>query len=164
MNQPETDPVHPIVAVGGIAIDDRERVLLIQRGRPPAAGIWSVPGGRVELGETLHQACKRELREETGLEVEVGPIVEVVERITTEARGREPRGRIAFHYVIIDFLVRVSVGQPDQLLAGDDARDARWIPFDELPRFLLTDGLVPVLERARDLARQQAVAGAGDRQ
>lgn len=145
--------VRPTVAVGGIALDERERVLLIQRGRPPAEGAWSIPGGRVELGETLHQACVREMREETGLEVEIGPVVEVLDRITRDDGGDGER--IAFHYVIIDFLVRVAGGALRSPEAGDDARDARWIAFDELDRYPLTDGLIPVLERARALARSE---------
>lgn len=134
----------PRVAVGGIAFDAAGRVLLVERGRPPALGRWTVPGGRVELGETLAQACARELREETGLEVQVGPVVEVLERIS-----REPSGAIAFHYVIVDFLVTVRGGT---LGAGDDVTAARWCDAGEQAALPLTDGLEPVLDKARALA------------
>lgn len=134
----------PTVAVGGIAFDGGGRVLLVERGRPPAQGRWTVPGGRVELGETLQQACARELLEETGLEVDVGPVVEVLERIS-----RGPDGQVAFHYVIVDFLVEVRGGD---LCAGDDVTAARWCAPAELTALPLTAGLEPVLERARALA------------
>src|SRR5262249_51162472 len=105
-------PDRPIVAVGAIVFDSAGRVLLGGRGRPPAQGRWSVPGGAVEAGETLAEACAREVREETGLEVEVGSLCEVVERVT-----RDPDGRVRFHYVILDYAARVSGGT---LRAGSD--------------------------------------------
>lgn len=133
------------VAVGGIAFDDQDRVLLIQRGREPGRGLWTVPGGHVELGEALHAAVARELREETGLEVEVGPQVELLERI-----GRDPAGAVAYHFVIIDFLVRVVGGV---LEAGEDAADARYVGLEALAELPHTEGLLPVLQRALALAR-----------
>ena len=133
----------PVVAVGGIAFDEHGRVLLIQRGKPPAQGAWSIPGGRVELGETLHDACVRELREETGLHIEVGAIAEVLDRITYDD------DHIAFHYVIIDFVVRVIGGQ---LCPGQDASDVRWFSDDDLATVTVTEGLLPVVSRARALA------------
>lgn len=131
----------PVVGVAGIAFDDAGRVLLVQRGRPPAEGLWTVPGGRVELGETLTQACAREVAEETGLTVEVGPVAEVVDRISRD------HDAVHYHFVIIDFLVTVCGGA---LVPGDDARDARWVAWDELAALPLTDGLLPILRRARD--------------
>lgn len=142
-------PVRPRVAievaVGGIAFDDRGRVLLVQRGQPPGAGAWTVPGGRVEPGEPLSAACSRELREETGLEVAVGPLVEVVDRI-----GHTAAGALGYHFVILDYLVEVTGGA---LAPASDARDARWCDQDDLDRLPLTEGLLPVIERARELAR-----------
>jgi 8-oxo-dGTP diphosphatase len=134
--------VRPEVAVGGIAFDERGRVLLVQRGRPPAAGLWTVPGGRVEPGEPLAAACRRELREETGLEVAVGPLVEVVERFV-----RDPAGALRHHFVILDYLVEVTGGS---LVPASDARDARWCEPAELESMALTEGLLPVIDRARD--------------
>jgi len=110
-------------------------VLLIERGKPPAAGLWSVPGGRLEGAETLAQGVAREVREETGLVVEVGPLACVVERMGDD-----------YHFVILDYLARVIGGQ---LAAASDARDARFVSSDELATLPLTDGLAAVLERAR---------------
>lgn len=143
--------VRPTVAVGGIAFDNQGRVLLIQRGRPPSAGRWTIPGGRVEPGETLAEACARELAEETGLVVEVGPLVEVLERIGRDPDGDSGSGSAALHYhfVILDFLVHVRGGR---LAAAGDARDARWCTTADLAALPLTEGLEPVIARARVLA------------
>jgi 8-oxo-dGTP diphosphatase len=137
--------VRPEVAVGGIAFDERGRVLLVQRGRPPAAGLWTVPGGRVEPGETLAAACRREVHEETGLEVTVGALVEVVERFV-----RDQAGALRHHFVIHDYLVEVTGGS---LAPASDAHDARWCEPADLERLPLTEGLLPVIDRARDTAR-----------
>lgn len=125
----------PAVAVAAIVFDERGCVLLVERGKPPGAGLWTVPGGRLEGQETLAQGVAREVREETGLLVEVGPLACVVERMGDD-----------FHFVILDYLARVIGGA---LAAGDDARAARWVDHDELARLPLTDGLVDVIARAR---------------
>jgi ADP-ribose pyrophosphatase YjhB (NUDIX family) len=146
-------PARPIVAVGVVLLDDGgpgggERVLLVRRGHPPAEGAWTIPGGAVEVGETLEEAARRELREETGLAATLGPIVEVLDRVLQSADGR-----VAWHYVIIDFLGTAPEGT---LAAGTDARDARFVPLDELPAIATTTGLAAVVARARALR-----AGAG---
>jgi 8-oxo-dGTP diphosphatase len=133
-------PPAPVVAVGGIAFDAQGRVLLVQRGRPPGQGQWTIPGGRVELGESLQAACAREFREETGLDIEVGAVAEVVDRI-----GREGDA-LRYHFVIIDFLVTVRGGA---LAPADDAMDVRWCTEADLDALPLTSGLLPVLRRAR---------------
>jgi ADP-ribose pyrophosphatase YjhB (NUDIX family) len=138
-------PLAVRVAVGGIAFDEQDHVLLIRRGHEPGRGLWTVPGGHVELGEALHAAVTRELHEETGLEVEVGPQVELLERI-----GRDPAGAVTYHFVIIDFLVRIVGGV---LAAGEDAADARFVGLAELAELPHTEGLLPVLQRALALAR-----------
>lgn len=125
----------PVVAVGAIVFDDRGRVLLVERGAPPGEGRWSVPGGKLERTETLAQAVAREVREETGFVVEVGPLACVVERIGDD-----------HHFVILDYLARVIGGA---LAAASDARAARFVDERELEALPLTDGLVPVLARAR---------------
>src|SRR3954447_13888558 len=91
-------PPRPIVGVGAVVID-ADRVLLVRRAQPPLEGHWSLPGGAVEVGETLSSAIQREVFEETGMVVSVGPIVEVLDRIHTDAEGR-----VEYHYVLIDYL------------------------------------------------------------
>ncbi len=133
---------HPILAVAAIIFDDTGRVLLVERGRPPGAGLWSVPGGRLELGESIAAGVAREVLEETGLTVEVGPLVEVVERVTTTTDG-------TWHHVILDHLARPTGGT---LAAGDDVRAARFVTDAELAALPTTDGLAAVIARARTLA------------
>jgi ADP-ribose pyrophosphatase YjhB (NUDIX family) len=140
-------PELPVVGVGVVLLDG-DRVLLVRRGRPPHVGRWSVPGGTVEVGETLRQAALRELKEETGLGAELGPIVEVLERITPPEvpSGSDGPGRPRYHYVIIDFLGTAPIGT---LEAASDAAEVRWVPIGELDRYDTTDGLAPVIDRAR---------------
>lgn len=126
----------PVVAVGAFVFDGQGRVLLVQRGKPPGAGLWTVPGGRLEGGETLAQAVAREVREETGLVVEVGALACVVERMGDD-----------YHFVILDYLARVVGGM---LAHGSDAKDARFVAASELPGLPLTEGLAELIERARD--------------
>ena len=125
----------PVVAVGAFMFDAQGRVLLIQRGHAPGAGLWSVPGGKLELRETLAQAVAREVREETGLIAEVGPLVCVVERMGDD-----------YHFVILDYIARVIGGALDP---GSDVTGARWCDDAALAELPLTDGLLPILERAR---------------
>jgi 8-oxo-dGTP diphosphatase len=134
--------VRPEVAVGGIAVHD-DRILLVRRGRGPAAGEWSVPGGRVEGGETLHEAVVREVAEETGLEVVVERFLGWVERIGPGADGGVDLP--AYHFVILDFLVDVL--DPDQApVAGDDAAEVAWVPLADLADTRLVGGLLDFLE------------------
>lgn len=125
----------PICAVAGIVFDPEGRVLLVQRAKEPGLGLWTVPGGRLEGQETLAQGVAREVREETGLAVEVGPLACVVERMGDD-----------FHFVILDYLARVIGGT---LVAGSDASAARFVDDAELAALRTTDGLVDVLTRAR---------------
>src|SRR5436190_22962579 len=99
-----TYPARPVVSVGAVIIDG-DRVVLVKRGHEPLKGAWSLPGGVVEIGETLHAALIREVREETCLTVEVGPVVEVLDRISHDASGS-----VEYHYVIVDYLCRVVEG------------------------------------------------------
>jgi ADP-ribose pyrophosphatase YjhB (NUDIX family) len=135
-------PERPVVAVGVLLLDG-DRVLLVRRGRPPGVGRWTVPGGKVELGEPLEAAAARELAEETGLEATLGPVVEVLDRVVRAADGR-----IEFHYVILDFLGTAPTGV---LAAGSDCLDARWVRVDELAGYETTDGLEPVVRRAVEM-------------
>jgi mutator protein MutT len=123
--------VTPEICVGAIAVDD-DRLLMIRRGRGPAAGEWSVPGGRVEAGETLAEAVVRELSEETGLEAICDEFVGWVERIGD-----------AYHFVILDF--RVTVLDAADPVAGDDAAEAAWVPLHEVTSLQLVEGLAEFL-------------------
>ena len=125
-------PDRPIVAVGAVILDG-DRVLLIQRGHEPLKGEWSLPGGAVEVGETLEAALVREVREETSLDVTVGPVVEVLDSIRRDAGGRAE-----YHYVIIDYACRVRGGTPTAAARGTDAADVRWVPLAELERYGVT--------------------------
>ena len=114
-------PGAPIVGVGAVVVD-RGRVLLVQRGREPSKGKWSLPGGALELGESLVEGIVREVKEETGLEVEALELIELVDRIV---RQPAPEGRrIRYHYVIADYLCRVVGGE---LQAASDADAVRWV-------------------------------------
>ena len=126
---PVTPP--PQVCVGAIAVDNG-RLLLVRRGRGPAAGQWSVPGGRVGPGETLAEAVVRELAEETGVEGVCGPLVDWVERIGDD-----------HHFVILDFTVEVL--EATEPVAGDDAAEAAWVPLDEVAELELVEGLAEFL-------------------
>ena len=123
--------MRPEVCVGAIAIDEDD-LLLIKRGQGVAAGFWSVPGGRVEEGETLAEAVVRELREETGIEGVCGELVGVEEVL---AEG--------FHFVILDYAV--SVLERDDPVAGDDASEAAWVPLADVAELPLTEGLAEFL-------------------
>lgn len=127
-------PVQPIIGVGGVIFRDRS-VLLALRGREPGKGQWSLPGGAVELGESLQEALKREIWEEASLRIEIGGLVRVLERII-----RDPDGRVRFHYVIADYWGRAVSGE---LRAGSDIDDARF--FD-----LGTIGDMPVHEEVKE--------------
>jgi ADP-ribose pyrophosphatase YjhB (NUDIX family) len=122
----------PILAVGAVAVVD-DRLLMIRRGHGPAAGEWSVPGGRVEADELLESAVVREVAEETGLDVVVDELLGWVERFHGDA-----------HYVILDF--RVTVLDPERVLeAGDDAAEAAWIPLADLAEHTVVEGLLDFL-------------------
>ena len=125
----------PIVAVGAFVFDREGRVLLVERAKDPGKGLWTVPGGRLERNETLAQAVAREVREETGLTVEVGALACVVERMGDD-----------FHFVILDYLARVIGGT---LAPASDVSDAKFVTDTEVARLRVTDGLIPLLERAR---------------
>ena len=137
-------PQQPVIGVGAVIVQDG-RVVLVRRGHEPLAGQWSLPGGGVEVGETLEDAVVREMREETGLEVDVGPVIEVFDRIT-----RDPEGRVRYHYVLVDYLCWPRAGT---LAAGSDVDAAVFAAPEALDRYRLTGKARAVIARALELAR-----------
>jgi 8-oxo-dGTP diphosphatase len=146
-------PDHPLVGVGGVVIDS-DRALLIRRGGPPLEGEWSIPGGMLELGETLEQGVARELAEETGLEVNVLGIIEALERIFPALPGADgapgDAARPQYHFVILDYLCEARGGT---LRAGSDAREFAWTREEELAKFSLTTAVTRVIRKAFAMAR-----------
>lgn len=132
-------PERPIVGVGTVIVEDC-RVLLARRGRAPLLGRWSLPGGVVELGETLRAAAEREALEETGLVVEAGEVLEVLDRITPGENGA-PK----YHYVLVDFLCRRRSGE---LRAGGDVLEVAWATLEDLPRYKLEQTAIDVIRKA----------------
>ncbi len=124
--------------MGAVVIHDG-RVLLVQRGQPPAEGFWAIPGGSVELGETLQSAAEREIKEETGVIIQASEPVYTFDMIEKDAHGR-----IRFHYVIID-LHAVYVG--GHLRPGTDARQARWVTPSELDDLKVNPGTRELLAK-----------------
>jgi 8-oxo-dGTP diphosphatase len=123
---------------------DGDRVLLVQRGQEPLKGEWSLPGGVVEVGETLEAALAREVLEETSLLVDVGAVVHVLDSIRRDARER-----VEYHYVIVDYVCRIRGGTPTSGLPGTDAGDVRWVPIAELERYGVTSTAIAVIRKAR---------------
>jgi len=132
-------PAHPLVGVGAIILDEN-RVVLVRRGRPPALGQWSLPGGIVELGETMEEAIVREMEEEVGLKVEVSRLVSVLDWILVDATGA-----VEFHYVLMDFLCRPAGGV---LRAGSDVLLARLVPLEAIPQYHLKKETIDVIDHA----------------
>jgi 8-oxo-dGTP diphosphatase len=135
-------PARPIVAVGCVAFRD-DCVLLARRGKPPGYGTWTIPGGAVKLGERLREAAARETREECSVEVDVGEVVDVIDRVLTD-----PEGRVQYHYVIVDYL---GVYRAGDLCPASDCLDARWVPPHELADYDLTPAAQAVIAKARRL-------------
>jgi len=137
-------PDRPYVGIGGIIVHEG-RVVLVKRRFEPLAGQWSIPGGAVETGETLEACLIREMTEETGFVVEVGPVVEVLDRIT-----RDEEGRVLYHFVLIDYLCRPVGGE---LRAGSDVAEAVLAEPSEFAQYELTEKALSVIERALEMAR-----------
>ena len=132
-------PERPILGVGALIIRD-DTIVLVERAGEPLKGQWSLPGGVVEVGESLEEAVRREVAEETGLVVEPVSVVEVFERIIEDAEQRPE-----YHYVLVDYLCRLDGGE---LWAADDVSRSEWVRRDELGKYPLTAGTLPVIEKA----------------
>jgi 8-oxo-dGTP diphosphatase len=142
-------PKRPLLGVGAL-IFRRDSILLVQRGKEPLKGYWSLPGGLVEAGERLEAAVEREVAEETGLVVRAQYLAEVFQRIM-----RDERGRTEYHYVLADYVCRVV--QRGTAEAGDDAGSVAWIKINKLGELLLTEGTKEVVERVyADYKRRNA--------
>ena len=132
-------PDRPLVGVGAVIVRER-RVVIVQRSTEPLKGQWSIPGGALEVGETLRQCAAREALEETGLLVEAADVLDVFDSIYPD-----PDGRTRYHYVLIDFFCRAVGGE---LKAGGDAAQARWITREELANFAITETAQKVIRKA----------------
>ena len=148
MSETRTDrreyPERPIVGVGAVIVRDG-RVVIVRRRYEPLAGRWSLPGGMLELGETLEAGVAREMQEETGLDVEVGPVIEVFDRILLDDTRR-----VQYHFVLVDYLCWPVGGE---LRAGSDVDDAMFVAPGDLGPYDLTVKARAVIDRALDLAR-----------
>ena len=131
-------PKRPVLGVGAL-IFNRDKILLVERGKEPLKGYWSLPGGMLETGETLEQGVIREVHEETGLDVKPLKVLEIFERII-----RDTQGAPEYHYVLIDYICRVTGGS---LRAADDASRAAWVPRRLLSTYEITTGTLPVIEK-----------------
>lgn len=132
-------PERPMVGVSAVVFRE-DRVLLVQRGRSPAIGQWSIPGGLVKVGESLDEAIRREVREEVGLHVAVLDMVAVLDRILCDDNND-----IEYHYILIDFLCSASDEEPNP---GDDVVACKFLPLDELSSYQLTRGTQQVILNA----------------
>jgi mutator protein MutT len=132
-------PTRPFLGVGALIFEGRN-ILLVERAKEPLKGYWSIPGGIVEAGEKLEDAVRREVREETGLEIEPLAMFEIFERIMPDSEMRPE-----YHYVLIDYLCRAVGGQ---LAAASDVSQAAWVSEQNLREYRLTEGTLAVVERA----------------
>ena len=146
-------PERPMVGVGGVIID-QDRALLIRRGSEPLLGEWSIPGGTLELGETLEEGVARELLEETGLTVKVIELIEVFDRIYVEstAGASDEKKGPRFHYVIVDYLCQRLTGEA---VAGSDVTDVAFASEEELPKYNLTETATRILKKAFAMERKR---------
>ena len=147
-------PERPVVGIGGILIENG-RALLVRRGSEPLRGEWSIPGGTLELGETLEEGVARELLEETGLHVRVLELIEVFDRIYPGNSDNDPasRNKPRFHYVIADYLCERLGGEPR---AGSDVTDVAFASEEELSRFHLTETATRILKKAFAMERAKS--------
>jgi ADP-ribose pyrophosphatase YjhB (NUDIX family) len=138
-------PQRPIIGVGALILQ-RDRILMAQRGKEPLKGSWSLPGGALETGESLADGVRREVREETGLEIRPLGVLEIFERLMRDASGAPE-----YHYVLIDYLCRVMGGT---LAPGDDVCAVEWVRRRDLPKLQITEGTLAVIEKAFRERRQ----------
>ena len=119
-------PAHPVVGVGAVVVRDG-KALIVKRAHEPRKGEWSLPGGLLELGESLPDAVRREIKEETGLDIEVGPMIETFDRV-----HRDDQGKIRYHFVIVDFVCWAKSGEA---VPGSDADGVAWVAVEEIDQY-----------------------------
>jgi len=139
INEDRRYPSRPFLGIGALIFEDG-KILLVERAKDPLKGYWSLPGGILETGEKLEEGIRREVREETGLEVDGLSVFEIFERIMPDAEGRPE-----YHYVLIDYLCRPAGGR---LRAASDVSRAAWVAEQNLGDYRLTEGTLGVVERA----------------
>ena len=139
-------PERPVVGVGGVVIS-HGRALLVRRASPPLQGEWSIPGGMLEVGETLVEGVRRELEEETGIEVRVHGVLEVFERISLDAAGKT-----AYHYVVLDYYCELVRGE---VRPGSDVTEVEWVAEADLEKYSLTPSASQVIRKAFEIARER---------
>lgn len=148
-------PPAPLVAVAAAVFDDAGRILMIERGKPPSQGMWALPGGLLDLGEAARDGVVREVREETGAEVEVVELVDLFEPV-----HRDEGGRVRYHYVVIDFRARFRGGE---LLPGDDAADLAWVPLAGLESLPMEEETRRVVRKAHRRWQEDGAIGTSNR-
>jgi ADP-ribose pyrophosphatase YjhB (NUDIX family) len=136
-------PAHPVVGVGAVVVRDG-KALIIKRAHEPRKGEWSLPGGLLELGESLQDAARREIKEETGLDIEVGPVIETFDRV-----HRDDQGRIRYHFVIVDFVCWPHEGEA---VPGSDADGVAWVTPDEIDVYQVNAHAKAVILRGLEVA------------
>ena len=144
----QTPARSPVLGVGAAIWNGKDEIVLIRRGKEPRQDQWSIPGGHLEWGETLQDAILREVREETGLTVEIVGLIDTVDLIVQDGAGEVTR-----HYVLIDFATRAVAGE---LRAGSDAAEARWVPFSALSDYPLWSETRRIIEESRRLMASPA--------
>ena len=143
MEEIAAKPSRPLVGVGAVIWNETGEIVLIRRGQAPRRGEWSIPGGKLEWGESVREGLLREVREETALTVEIAGLIDVVDSV-----ARDSAGAVVHHYVLIDFSARYVAGQ---LLAGGDATEARWVDSAALDEYSLWTETRRIIETARSM-------------
>ena len=133
-------PSQPLIGVGAIIIH-QSKILIVKRANEPAKGLWSIPGGVVELGEHLYKAIKREVKEETGLEIDIERLLDAVDNIVFDEDNR-----IQYHYVLLDYLCRLRGGA---LKAADDVQEIQWVSLEALQSLPITPSLNRVIAKIK---------------